>query len=225
MLWNVYILIVTLSVLIGIVRFRFLNMQLKAILGIVLWVLTVEIFRKFVSIDLRILLTHVNFVVEMLLYALYFFLLLLPNKRILILAGVLLFLIALALNSELGNSNFWTQQKFTYAIAANINITLWSCLYLYELIYKPLNHKLKYDGNFWVICGNLLFYPGTLFLLGFDHYLIGKNPGLASDLQIINHLLNILLYLFILIALYLHRADRNKSNQKFNNEYKVLFLM
>lgn len=185
---------------------------MKVIFYLVVWVLTVEAIRELGPKSTRVLFSHVNMIVELTFNVIYFSMLLKPNKRIILILGSILFSTAFILNSEGLSSGFWHTKNYNYCVAGNICITAWSCIFLYELIYKPLNYTLKHDGNFWIICGNLLFFPGTVLLYGLSNYLGRENPELAHSLQIINHSLNLLLYFFYVIALFQHNRQKHKNS-------------
>lgn len=66
----------------------------------------------------------------------------------------------------------------------------------------------------WVLLALLIFYTGNLFNTSLYNYQSNANPKQAVKLyRLINHNLNIVLYLFFSIAFVLEVLDRNKQNK------------
>lgn len=73
-----------------------------------------------------------------------------------------------------------------------------TCIYVVLLFLEMLkvNYKinLRYYTAFWINASHLIFYGGTLFVMGFYYYLIQSNFDLAKQFIRINHFLNLFLY-------------------------------
>lgn len=73
-----------------------------------------------------------------------------------------------------------------------------TCIYVVLLFLEMLkvNYKieLRYYTIFWINASHLIFYGGTLFVMGIYYYLIQTNEDLAQQFIRINHFLNLFLY-------------------------------
>ena len=89
----------------------------------------------------------------------------------------------------------------SYAImGASFLIILSSLSYFYDLLTRTEIVKLSATPLFWISTGNIFFYSGAFFLMGFLNYLMREELGLASKLIVINYSLNYLLYSFYTIG-------------------------
>jgi hypothetical protein len=83
----------------------------------------------------------------------------------------------------------------SYAIMVSlILIVVLSLGYYYELLQKEGSAPLFRDPLFWISTGNLIFYSGVFFLMGFLQYLAKEDLALAKKLMVINYSLNYILY-------------------------------
>jgi hypothetical protein len=72
--------------------------------------------------------------------------------------------------------------------------TCWSMAYFFQLFKERDLQDPAHNPNFWICAGLLFFYAGTFFQMGFTNVIYDKNPDLAKELYVINHLLNCFLY-------------------------------
>lgn len=81
-----------------------------------------------------------------------------------------------------------------------IFISVLVVLFFALLLKKEEDIVLSKNPDFWINTGNLFFYTGCVFVMGLHYTLRQKNVSLAEKLLIINHFLNLVLYLFYAIA-------------------------
>ncbi len=67
-------------------------------------------------------------------------------------------------------------------------------VYFLELYRSDMAIILKDHSHFWISIGNLIFFSGCMFIMGFSSYLRQNNIELYSKLVYINYFLNLLLY-------------------------------
>lgn len=209
LLWYIYILLIILNLVVAIVRWQKLRFPIKWLAGLLGWVLIIEILRNVCNEKWKPLLSHISISVELLMQFAYFKLLLHKKKSIFLYVALACYIITLFFTWT-HNPSFFFKTHFLDGVFINICITLWSGLFFYELIQKPLQYNINLDGNFWVNCGNILFYPGTLLLFGLNSYLENINPALWANLRPLNYGLNFTLYTLYLIAFIMDK--KRKSN-------------
>jgi hypothetical protein len=206
-LWYIYILLLLLNLVFALIRWGKLRTPIKWLFGLLCWVFLIEIFRKLCDEQWKTFGTHLNIPIEMMFQFLYFYYLLNKKKRIFLYGGLTFFFTALFVAWNVDNDFFW-QKNFIDGVFMDVCITLWTGLFFYELIQKPIRYNINIDGNFWVNCGNILYYPGTILLFGLNRYLESVNPELWQNLRPLNYFLNLLIYILYLIAFIM---DRNKK--------------
>jgi hypothetical protein len=100
---------------------------------------------------------------------------------------------------------FYTTPRFwlsDYAdlVTESLFVTLCVVGFFISLFRSDDQVNLARYPDFWINTGNLFFYASGVFVMGLDHTLRKQNPTLADGLIKINNYLNLLLYLFYLIA-------------------------
>lgn len=207
MLWYIYITLFCLNLLAAFIRWKYLNPTLKVLSGLLGWGLVIEICKAQADKATAGILTHINLSVELLFQFAYYYLLLEKRKRIFLYGGIIFYVTALFVTWNV-KPDFFLKRYYLDGVFLGICLTLWCGLFFFELIQKPLQYSLKSDGNFWINCGNILFYPGTLLLFGLGNYMEHVNPELWQSLKSINYALNLALY-----ALYLAAFCRDRKQQ------------
>lgn len=202
MLWYIYFALICINIVMALTRIKFLGKAMKINFALILWTCFIELLRKTTDRQTTTLLTHVNFSVELLFQFAYFNILLHKNKRYFLYGGLTFFVTALFVTLNVRPS-FFLERYYIDAVFAGVCIAVWSSMFFYELIHKPLQYSLKSDGNFWVNCGNILFYPGTLLLFGLGSYVRHINPELEESLLPLNYGLNLTLYVFFITAFFM----------------------
>lgn len=94
--------------------------------------------------------------------------------------------------------SIWVQpiyvaNSYAHMVADVLMVTI-SLSYLYHLMKERLQTPIQNIPLFWISTGNLFFYSGVFFLLGFLNYLLRTNKELASKLFTIIYLLNYIVY-------------------------------
>jgi hypothetical protein len=210
MLWNIYIALICLNLLAAIARWKYLSKPVKMLSGLLCWTLFIEVLRNRSGEETLWLLTHINISAELLFQFAYYYLLLPKKYRSFLYIGFTFYSTALFVTWNVNNS-FFMEHNYVDGVFVGICMTLWSALFFYELVHKPVQYSLKSDGNFWVNCGNVLFYPGTLLLFGLGSYMDHVNPELRQSLNPLNYTLNLALYALYLVAFY--RDKRQEINK------------
>jgi hypothetical protein len=207
MLWNIYIVLICLNLLTAAARWKYLSRPVKMLSASLCWVLFIEVLRHRSDKETLWLLTHVNLSVELIFQFAYYYLLLPKKYRNFLYIGLTFYGTALFVTWNV-NHSFFLQGNYLDGVFLGICMTLWNALFFYELMHKPMQYSLKSDGNFWVNCGNILFYPGTLLLFGLGSYMEHVNPELWQNLRMVSFVLNLTLYTLYLAAFYQDRKQR-----------------
>lgn len=103
------------------------------------------------------------------------------------------------------SASFWIEDIYeTNSISFNMGsiiIILYSVFYIIQLYESPpeMENLLAFPF-FWINTANLFFYCGTFLQMGLDDYVKGFDPDLANRLQVINYVLNYVMYLFYLVG-------------------------
>lgn len=202
MLWYIYFTLICINILVALLRRRFLGKAMRINFALIVWVFTIEMLRKITDRQTTTLLTHVNFSIELIFQFTYFHTLLNKNKRYFLYGGLTFFATALFVTWNV-LPGFFMERYYIDGVYAGVCVAVWSGLFFYELIHKPLQYTLKSDGNFWVNCGDILFYPGTLLLYGLGSYVRQANPQLEESLLPLNYGLNLALYMFFITAFFM----------------------
>lgn len=210
-LWYIYIVLVFGNVAAGILRWKHLSSSLKALLFLVSWACIVELFQKqIINTTIGNRLAHANMIVELLLQCCYYYFLLHKKKRPFLYITIAFFIIATSITYGT-QPHFFDGKNFLDGVYLGICVSFWTGLFFLELIKKPIHYSLKSDGNFWVNCGNILFYPGTLMLFGLGNYLAQISPELKQKLHPINYALNLILYLLYLVAFLINSRPKEQK--------------
>jgi hypothetical protein len=206
MLWYIYLGIITVDCILGVCRYRSLSKSMHIILWSTIGVLAIEVLKGFVESSYAI--SHIAIAVEVGFLSFYYFGLLGKYKALLIGLGCLGYG-ATVIFYQYNTPLFWnTYPNYTWILC--VITSVWSVVFFYQLIKKPMNYSLQSDGNFWINCAHILFYPGTLLFFGLDKYLGDLYPNAQKSILPINHILNLVLYAIYGIAFWM---DRRKSKR------------
>lgn len=210
LLWLIYITVIGLNLVAATLRRKLLSPPVRLASVLMVWTFLVELLRHFSDKQTSLILLHINIGVELVFHFAYFRLLLQRNKRPFLYGGLAFFIVAL-LATWYQQPAFFREKNYIDAVFLGICTSLWSGVFFYEMIHKPLRYSLKTDGNFWINCGNILFYPGTLLLFALTSYLEDLNPQLLVSLKPINYVLNLTIYPLYLIAMCLDRHQPQEA--------------
>lgn len=96
-------------------------------------------------------------------------------------------------------------------VVEGVFITLFSLYYLIEL-YRS-NEQILYlrHPHFWITIGNLLFYSGASFFMGYAFTLSKENMPVYTQLSYIVYFLNLMLYSLYLYAFICHLSTKKLS--------------
>src|SRR6218665_2281221 len=204
MLWYIYILLICINLIVSLARWKYLSKPVKMLSGLICWVLFIEILRNRSEKEAAGIFTHINISAELLFQFAYYFLLLQKKYRVYLYTGLTFYCTAIFVTWNV-YPRFFIERNYVDGVFLGICMTIWSALFFYELVQKPMQYSLRSDGNFRVNCGNILFYPGTLLLFGLGSYMEHVNPELRQSLKPLNYGLNLTLYALYLAAFYRDR--------------------
>jgi hypothetical protein len=198
-MWFVYIALLLLNLLVAALKWRRLQPAFRLAALIVADALITELLKPYLPDGGKRLAEHIFIITVLLLWFSYYMLILNKQKRAWLFSGLTAFFTAVFVLWSI-HPHYFYEHGYTDYIFLAICISCWSGLFFHELLYKPLQYSLSADGHFWINCGNLLFYPGNILLLGYCSYLEQANPALFNELRIINRGFNLLLYTLYLAA-------------------------
>lgn len=148
---------------------------------------------------------HINqFIGAFLLNAYYFSLLREKKNRLFIVVGFLVFLLYYAYHFLYQIQNIFSSDFSDFALEG-LFICIYVILYFMELYRKDEIILLQTKSHFWIAIGNLIFFSGCMFIMGFSSYIIKTN----NKLFYINYFLNLLLY-----SLYIKAFTCNSETKK-----------
>jgi len=138
--------------------------------------------------------------IEYLLLSLYYFRVILNKTiRLSILMSGILFFVYYSLYYVLYPEAFFEDSFLPFVISSFL-LSLCVITFFIQLFLKEEAIHLLRFPSFWINVGNLVFYSGCLFVMGFYFSLKEKDPDLAGELLYINYILNLFLYLMYLVA-------------------------
>ncbi len=206
MLWYIYVSIIALGIVLGITFWHFLSKTLKVSTILLASVLLIELLRASYPLFSRKLhfLNHLNTSQEFILLFLYYFTLLKKANRIYLYLSASFYIVWVII-TFIFIPDFYFTANFLDSVSLAIVVTIWTMIFFIELIYKPVHYSLESDGNFWINCAHILFYPGTLCLFGLRQYI-----NVGHQITYITIVLNLVLYALYAVALYIEGTKRRK---------------
>lgn len=88
----------------------------------------------------------------------------------------------------------WNAMNRSSFLMESFILVVYAVIYMLEILNKPANENLLKKPFFWVNTGILFYCSGTFFQVGLHEYFENRNPALAKELNLINQVLNYLLY-------------------------------
>lgn len=136
-------------------------------------------------------LNHCYTIAEISLLSLYYYRLA-QNKivTLVIIAAWMLIFAGIISQDGYFNSKSWQDRT-----VAHVAVCLFVVQYFIDLIRRPISHPLNRDGDFWINVGNILFFSGALIHVTIMSIDIHIQPEVFQKIQLINHLLNLFLYI------------------------------
>lgn len=127
-------------------------------------------------------------------------------KLLIPLSGILFF--AFYFFYFLLNKRAFFTPSFSQFVTGSILVTIWVLFFFIQLFQQEEKIELSRYPHFWINTGNLLFYSGCLFVMGFYFSVQKEDAPLAGQLLYINYLLNLLLYCMYLVAFTCTRSKK-----------------
>jgi hypothetical protein len=199
----VYYFLLLLGLIILLIRWNRLDKLLHIFLPIYVLAIMVQGVDELCSsfpVGKRLVMFHTYTFIECTLLMVYYYRLFQSkrNKQITRI-GYVLFVLYYIWRFVLNNKHLFVTD-FSDFVAEAILISPLSIFFLIELYESDEVFNIKQYPHFWIVIANLCFYSGCVFVMGFAYYIGKKFPHLYSQLMIINHLLNLLLYSFYIKA-------------------------
>ena len=80
-------------------------------------------------------------------------------------------------------------------------VSIWAALYMLELVSSDeLNESIITVPLFWIAFAIIIFYSGSIFIMGFRYYLDISAPALSQIARSVGHYLNFVFYLILIFA-------------------------
>ena len=136
-----------------------------------------------------------------------------PFLKIIIIIFIPFFILAVMLNMAFIQGLNKTFNTYTFLLGSFF-IVIFCCCFFYESVLPDkIDQQLSRQPFFWICCGLLIFYLGSVIINALFEYL--RNNDLQAEgiriYGIINHSLNVILYTSFCIAFYLCRDNRKTS--------------
>jgi len=140
------------------------------------------------------LLYHINQFISATIFHIYYYMLLTqPIFRKVIVAGYVLFSTYFVFHFILVPENIVTLDFTDFALEGLL-VCIYVVFFLTELYKSNIIVILQKNPDVIISIGNLIFFSGCMFVMGFSNYLKNNNSELYSKVVYINYVLNILLY-------------------------------
>jgi hypothetical protein len=137
---------------------------------------------------------HIDQAVDCGLLCLYYYLVLKGNRyRRLVWVGFALYLTFCALYFIRNPPLFFKFDPIDFVVEG-VFMTMFALYYLINLYRSDIQTRLSRHPHFWISTGNLLFFSGAAFFMGFAYTLANKNLPLYRELSYIVYFLNLMLY-------------------------------
>jgi len=137
---------------------------------------------------------HINQTIGFLLLCLYYYHILRNDRfRISIWIAFGLYLVYFTAYFIRWPSHFFSYDPIDFVVEG-VFVTMFSLNYLIGLYRRGSELKFSRNPHFWISSGNLLFYSGSAFFMGFAFNLFKENRTLYLELSYIVYFLNLILY-------------------------------
>lgn len=205
-----YLGIVSASLIIGCIRYKTLSKNhFKYIVWLLLVILTIELYSRYYIITQKssnAWAINIYLLIEFTIISYTYYRSFQTKLSQKLLTGAYLLSIAF------GIFNIFLIQKSEFNSYNFILFSLLIIFYILEFIRQALisdKFSFQHDALFWFSIGGLLFFTGNIIVIGFISEWIKISMKLASDLYLINRILNIIYYFLVGAGLYLD----NKSTK------------
>lgn len=201
----IYFSLLAAILIVGLIRWRHLTFSIKLIFCLVVNVIIIELFREYYR-PARRMLVRVNMIQEFVIHLIYYRALISKAKRPFLWAAAAFFVGSLTFV-------YWKHpQRFSGIgyddiMFYNVAVVCWTFLFFIDLIQRPVLHSLRTNGDFWINCGHLLFYPATLMIFGMGLGDLAKE--FQGGVVLINKYSNLALYVLYLVGIIV--SDKNRE--------------
>jgi hypothetical protein len=204
----VYYALLLAGLLILLVRWKKIDRRLYIFLPLYLCIIVTEIFS---DTSKAYFLYHINQSIGFLLFCIYYASLFskLWVKRLVAIC-FLIYLGYFIYYFTRYPANFFSYDPIDFVVEG-VFITAFSLFYLVDLYRNSSGIKFGQHPHFWIVIGNLLFYSGSAFFMGFAFTLAKNDRVLYTQLSYIVYALNFMIY-SLYIKAFLCRLPVNKSS-------------
>jgi hypothetical protein len=204
----VYYALLLAGLLILLIRWKKIDRRLYIFLPLYLFTIATEIFSDARQVYF---LYHINQSVGCLLFCIYYASLFSrPFVKRLVAICFLIYLGYFIYYFTRYPDNFFAFDPIDFVIEG-VFITAFSLYYLVDLYRNSSGIAISQHPHFWIVTGNLLFYSGSAFFMGFAFYLARNNRVLYTQMSYIVYFLNLMIY-SLYIKAFLCRSPVNKSS-------------
>jgi hypothetical protein len=202
----VYYALLLAGLLILLVRWKKIDRRLYIFLPLYLCIIVTEIFS---DTHKAYFLYHINQSIGFLLFCIYYASLF-PKVFVKRLVAIcfLIYLGYFIYYFTRYPANFYSYDPVDFVVEGAF-ITAFSLFYLVDLYRNSSGIKFGQHPHFWIVIGNLLFYSGSAFFMGFAFTLAKNDAVLYTQLSYIVQALNLVLY-SLYIKAFLCRLPVNK---------------
>jgi hypothetical protein len=154
---------------------------------------------------------HIDQTVDCCLLCLYYYLVLKGSRyRRMVWVGFTLYLVFFIMYFIRNPTLFFKYDPIDFVVEG-VFMTIFALYYLINLYGSDIQSRLSSHPHFWISTGNLLFFSGASFFMGFAYTLANKNMPLYKELSYIVYFLNLMLY-SIYIKAFLCPLPAKRSN-------------
>lgn len=99
------------------------------------------------------------------------------------------------------NPQYIHTPRFIDFVLESFLLSLWAAIHIMELVNTDeITQHITQMPLFWISFAVLLFYSGSIFIMGFRYYFIVNDKELGEKLMTIPHYLNLIFYLLLTIG-------------------------
>ena len=114
--------------------------------------------------------------------------------------SVPLYLATLFVYYSMSRESLFVPKYFDFVLESFL-VSIWAALYMLELVSSDeLSESIITIPLFWIAFATIIFYSGSIFIMGFRYYLDMSAPALSQIARSVGHYLNFLFYLLLIFA-------------------------
>jgi hypothetical protein len=207
--------IAILPIIVGIVKWKHLNKEMKIFLIylVSLFICTIIAFiQVYLKVSNNVWLFSIMFGIDAFFTGWFYSVVLKPPK-----IRPIVFIIGILLNIYILIDSIWLNSSFLKSISGKSSIlilsfdALWAIIFIYQTISNPLIENLKRNSTFWISVGSLFGAFIALFLVIYANDLWNYSKNLYNFVSNLANILNTLQYLVFTYAFYIKNRNLVES--------------